>query len=59
MTFEVTFRKHNSDIFSANIVKAESEEIARNHYNSEKYEVVGCKPFNGFIKPGQPVINLM
>lgn len=56
--FEITFRKGNSDIYSANIVIAKSAEQATAYYTAEGYEVIGCSEFHGMIKPGQPITEI-
>lgn len=56
--FEITFRKGNSDIYSANIAIAKSAEQATAYYTAEGYEVIGCTEFAGMIKPGQPITEI-
>lgn len=55
--FEITFTRAAWDgIYSANIVRAESAEIARAYYEqTEGTQVAGVSEFHGTPKPGQPI----
>lgn len=55
--YKITF-KSSEDIFSENIVKAESAEQAAAYYSEDGYTVIGCDEFSGTVKPGQPVIEI-
>ena len=56
-TFEITFTSnHESGIYSANLVNAESAEQASAYFQTlGNYEIVGCTDTNEEPKPGQPV----
>ena len=56
-TFEITFTSnHESGIYSANLVNAESAEQASAYFQTlGNYEIVGCTETNEEPKPGQPV----
>ena len=56
-TYEITYSNGN-DIYSANIVIAESAEQATAYYTAKGREVIGCTETMSRPKPGQPVVTV-
>lgn len=56
-TYEITYSNGN-DIYSANIVIAESAEQATTYYTAKGREVIGCTETMSRPKPGQPVVTV-
>lgn len=56
-TYEITYSNGN-DIYSANIVIAESAEQATAYYTAKGREVIGCTETMSHPKPGQPVVTV-
>lgn len=56
-TYEITYSNGN-DIYSANLVIAESAEQATAYYTAEGREVIGCTETMSRPKPGQPVVTV-
>ena len=56
-TYEITFSNGN-DIYSANLVIAESAEQATAYYTAKGREVIGCDETMSRPKPGQPVVTV-
>lgn len=56
-TYEITYSNGN-DIYSANLVIAESAEQATAYYTVKGCEVIGCTETMSHPKPGQPVVTV-
>ena len=56
-TYEITY-SNGDDIYSANIVIAESAEQATAYYTAKGREVIGCTETMSHPKPGQPVVTV-
>ena len=56
-TYEITYSNGN-DIYSANLVIAESAEQATAYYTAQGYTVAGCTETTSDPKPGQPVTTI-
>ena len=56
-TYEITYSNGN-DIYSANLVIAESAEQATAYYTAKGREVIGCTETMSRPKPGQPVVTV-
>ena len=56
-TYEITYSNGN-DIYSANIVIAESAEQATAYYTAKGREVIGCTETMSRPKPGQPIVTV-
>ena len=56
-TYEITYSNGN-DIYSANLVIAESAEQATAYYTAKGREVIGCDETMSRPKPGQPVVTV-
>lgn len=56
-TYEITY-SNGDDIYSANLVIAESAEQATAYYTAEGHEVIGCTETMSRPKPGQPVVTV-
>ena len=56
-TYEITYSNGN-DVYSANLVIAESAEQATAYYTAEGREVIGCTETMSRPKPGQPVVTV-
>ena len=56
-TYEITYSNGN-DIYSANLVIAESAEQAAAYYTAKGREVIGCTETMSRPKPGQPVVTV-
>lgn len=56
-TYEITYSNGN-DIYSANLVIAESAEQATAYYTAKGHEVIGCDETMSRPKPGQPVVTV-
>ena len=56
-TYEITYSNGN-DIYSANLVIAESAEQAAAYYTAKGREVIGCAETMSRPKPGQPVVTV-
>ena len=56
-TYEITY-SNGDDIYSANIVIAESAEQAAAYYTAKGREVIGCTETMSRPKPGQPVVTV-
>lgn len=55
--YEITYSNGN-DIYSANLVIAESAEQATAYYTAKGHEVIGCTETMSRPKPGQPVVTV-
>ncbi|MGN1128392.1 MAG: hypothetical protein ACI4T6_05480, partial [Candidatus Flemingiibacterium sp.] len=56
-TYEITY-SNGDDIYSANIVIAESAEQATAYYTAKGREVIDCTETMSRPKPGQPVVTV-
>lgn len=56
-TYEITY-SNGDNIYSANLVIAESAEQATAYYTAEGREVIGCTETMSRPKPGQPVVTV-
>ena len=56
-TYEITYSNGN-DIYSANLVIAESAEQATAYYTAKGHEVIGCDETMSRPKPGQPIVTV-
>ena len=56
-TYEITYSNGN-DIYSANLVIAESAEQAAAYYTAKGREVIGCTETMSRPKPGQPIVTV-
>lgn len=56
-TYEITY-SNGDDIYSANLVIAESAEQATAYYTAKGREVIGCDETMSRPKPGQPVVTV-
>lgn len=56
-TYEITY-SNGDDIYSANLVIAESAEQATAYYTAKGHEVIGCTETMSRPKPGQPVVTV-
>ena len=55
--YEITYSNGN-DIYSVNLVIAESAEQAAAYYTAKGREVIGCTETMSRPKPGQPVVTV-